>query len=267
MIESPEEAERLDDGRQAARRDHADDPLARRRRLDRRCARATASATLRRPAADDICYATQNRQDAVKEIVARGRVADPRDRLADELERAAARRGRAGARRRGDADRRRERARSPSCSTATRRSASPPAPRRPRSSCRPWSPGSPSCRLRRPRRRSRSHARTSTSGCPREVVARDLRRDSRTRSPRRSRRCGVRHHQRRVAARSRRAGTATESPTSRRNDEPRSSGSTSARRASSRISRSCSSDWCRDAADRERLPLPARPAHGADSVP
>jgi 4-hydroxy-3-methylbut-2-en-1-yl diphosphate reductase len=29
-------------------------------------------ATLKRPAADDICYATQNRQDAVKEIVSRG---------------------------------------------------------------------------------------------------------------------------------------------------------------------------------------------------
>ena len=29
-------------------------------------------SSLRRPAADDICYATQNRQDAVKEIVARG---------------------------------------------------------------------------------------------------------------------------------------------------------------------------------------------------
>ena len=51
-------------------------------------------STLKRPAADDICYATQNRQDAVKEIVSHGRVADPRDRLADELERAAAGRGR-----------------------------------------------------------------------------------------------------------------------------------------------------------------------------
>jgi 4-hydroxy-3-methylbut-2-en-1-yl diphosphate reductase len=29
-------------------------------------------STLKRPAADDICYATQNRQDAVKEIVSRG---------------------------------------------------------------------------------------------------------------------------------------------------------------------------------------------------
>ena len=57
---------------------------------------------LRRPGADDICYATQNRQDAVKEIVSQGATHDPRDRLADQLERAAARRGRAGARRRGD---------------------------------------------------------------------------------------------------------------------------------------------------------------------
>ena len=32
----------------------------------------TASATLRRPAADDICYATQNRQDAVKALAGRG---------------------------------------------------------------------------------------------------------------------------------------------------------------------------------------------------
>ena len=67
--------------------------------------------TLRRPHADDICYATQNRQDAVKAMVARGRDARPRDRLGDELERAAPRRGRAGGRRAGDARRRRERAR------------------------------------------------------------------------------------------------------------------------------------------------------------
>ena len=52
--------------------------------------------TLKRPGADDICYATQNRQDAVKAMVARGRDARPRDRLGDELERAAPRRGRAG---------------------------------------------------------------------------------------------------------------------------------------------------------------------------
>ena len=49
---------------------------------------------LRRPAADDICYATQNRQDAVKAHGRRGRDADPRDRLGDELERAPAGRGR-----------------------------------------------------------------------------------------------------------------------------------------------------------------------------
>ena len=51
---------------------------------------------LRRPGADDICYATQNRQDAVKEIVQRGATLVARDRLADELEREAPRRGRAG---------------------------------------------------------------------------------------------------------------------------------------------------------------------------
>jgi 4-hydroxy-3-methylbut-2-enyl diphosphate reductase len=33
---------------------------------------ATRFGDLRRPAADDICYATQNRQDAVKEMVERG---------------------------------------------------------------------------------------------------------------------------------------------------------------------------------------------------
>ena len=67
----------------------------------------TSQGELRRPHADDICYATQNRQDAVKAMVARGRDVDPRDRLRDELERAAPRRGRAERRRRGDADRRR----------------------------------------------------------------------------------------------------------------------------------------------------------------
>ena len=91
--------------------------------------------TLRRPHADDICYATQNRQDAVKAMVAAGRDARPRDRLADELER----RSDSSRSRRPPARRRRSstaRARSTRRSrTVTRRSASPPARRRRRSSC------------------------------------------------------------------------------------------------------------------------------------
>ena len=50
VVESPEEAAAASttDGK-PRRGDHADDALARRRRADRRRARATASATLRRP--------------------------------------------------------------------------------------------------------------------------------------------------------------------------------------------------------------------------
>ena len=47
------------------------------------------------PPSADICYATQNRQDAVKKICEEA-TAGPRRRLADELEREPARRGRAG---------------------------------------------------------------------------------------------------------------------------------------------------------------------------
>ena len=78
---------------------------------------------LRRPAADDICYATQNRQDAVKELASRGRDADPRDRLARRARTRAGWSRSPSARRDGAADRRRERHRPRRCSTATRPSA------------------------------------------------------------------------------------------------------------------------------------------------
>ena len=58
--------------RQADRGDHADDALARRRRRDGRRAGRALRRSASRPAADDICYATQNRQDAVKELAKQG---------------------------------------------------------------------------------------------------------------------------------------------------------------------------------------------------
>jgi 4-hydroxy-3-methylbut-2-enyl diphosphate reductase len=67
VIESPEDAERLDSrGRPIA--------VVTQTTLSLDDVRATVDAleqrfgTLRRPAADDICYATQNRQDAVKRL-------------------------------------------------------------------------------------------------------------------------------------------------------------------------------------------------------
>ena len=72
VVESPEEARALETNGKPRRGDHADDALAGRRRADRRRARRPRRRTLKRPAADDICYATQNRQDAVKEIVSMG---------------------------------------------------------------------------------------------------------------------------------------------------------------------------------------------------
>jgi 4-hydroxy-3-methylbut-2-enyl diphosphate reductase len=67
VVESPEEAARLDSGGK---------PIAviSQTTLSLDDVRATVDAlqdrfgTLRRPAADDICYATQNRQDAVKRL-------------------------------------------------------------------------------------------------------------------------------------------------------------------------------------------------------
>ena len=71
VIESPEDAEKLDSGGK---------PIAvitqTTLSLDDVASTVDALATrfgdLRRPDADDICYATQNRQDAVKEMVAQG---------------------------------------------------------------------------------------------------------------------------------------------------------------------------------------------------
>jgi 4-hydroxy-3-methylbut-2-enyl diphosphate reductase len=71
VIESPEDARRLDpDGRPVA--------VITQTTLSLDDVRGTVDALherfggLRRPAADDICYATQNRQDAVKEMAAEG---------------------------------------------------------------------------------------------------------------------------------------------------------------------------------------------------
>ena len=71
VIESPEDAERLDaNGRPIA--------VITQTTLSLDDVASTVDALgarfgdLRRPAADDICYATQNRQDAVKEMVAQG---------------------------------------------------------------------------------------------------------------------------------------------------------------------------------------------------
>jgi 4-hydroxy-3-methylbut-2-enyl diphosphate reductase len=71
VVESPEDAERLEvDGRQLAVITQTtlslDDVASTVDALERRF------GDLQRPHADDICYATQNRQDAVKEIARRG---------------------------------------------------------------------------------------------------------------------------------------------------------------------------------------------------
>ena len=168
--------------------------------------------TLRRPHADDICYATQNRQDAVKAMVVAGRDARARDRLGDELERAAARRGRAGGRRAGDAHRRRERAR-----RGADRRPRDDRPHRRRVDARGARAGD-RARLAeaatRCRRRSRSRRRTSTSGCPRRSHAHDEHR-----GPVLDRRgpavaVGDGHHERRLARGRRARASARASPTS-----------------------------------------------------
>jgi len=71
VVESPEEVELLEpNGRPLAVISQTtlslDDVRPTVEALERRY------GTLRRPAADDICYATQNRQDAVKELASRG---------------------------------------------------------------------------------------------------------------------------------------------------------------------------------------------------
>ena len=164
VVESPEEARALATNGKPRRGDHA-----RRRSRSTTSRRSStrsrdhfgdaAAARRRRHLLRDPEPAGRGQGDRLD-----GRDADPRDRLADELERAAARRGRAGARRRGDADRRRERASTTSCSAGTGPSVSPPARRRPRSSSQAVARPARRGRLRRLTRRSRSPARTCTSG-------------------------------------------------------------------------------------------------------
>ena len=89
--------------------------------------------TIYAPKKEDICYATSNRQWAVKEMLNRDRAA-ARDRLAQLVELEPARRGGPRRRRRRPPDRRRDRDRRAAGSTGSRSSASPRAPRRPRSS-------------------------------------------------------------------------------------------------------------------------------------
>ena len=95
VVESPEEARALETDGKPVAVDHPDDALARRRRARPSTRSRDRFGDLRRPAADDICYATQNRQDAVKELVATGATLVLVIGSRDELERAAARRGRA----------------------------------------------------------------------------------------------------------------------------------------------------------------------------
>ena len=122
VIESPEDAAKLDSGGK---------PIAvvTQTTLSLDDVAATVDALgerfgdLRRPAADDICYATQNRQDAVKELGAGRRDADPRDRLGDELERAASRRGGANATARRPSSSTARAGSTRTCSSATRPSA------------------------------------------------------------------------------------------------------------------------------------------------
>ena len=155
--------------RQAGRRDHADDAVARRRRADRRRARGSprhaAAAGRRRHLLRDAEPAGRRQGDGRP-----GRDARARDRLGDELERAAPRRGRAGGRRAGDAHRRRERAR-----RRAHRRARDRRPHRGRvdaGGARPGHRGARSPRsATRCRRRSPSRRKTSTSGCRRRSRA------------------------------------------------------------------------------------------------
>ena len=128
----PDRRRRVARGRARARRRTAsrsrsitpDDALARRRRRRPSTRSSGRFGGLRRPGADDICYATQNRQDAVKEIVAaRARrsilvIGSPTSSNANRLVEVARLRGAEAT-----LDRRRERARPTSSSKATRSSA------------------------------------------------------------------------------------------------------------------------------------------------
>jgi 4-hydroxy-3-methylbut-2-enyl diphosphate reductase IspH len=88
VVESPEEAAQLDSGGKPV-------AVISQTTLSLDDVRATVDAleerfgTLTRPGADDICYATQNRQDAVKRLAEEATLI-PGHRLRDELERPAA---------------------------------------------------------------------------------------------------------------------------------------------------------------------------------
>ena len=118
LVQSVEDAEALEVSDPDARRlRHADDALGRRDRRDRRGAPPAVPGRSRAPKRDDICYATTNRQRAVKEHARRGRP-PARDRLAEQLELEPARRDRPRRRRRRPPDRRRDRDRRGAGSTA-----------------------------------------------------------------------------------------------------------------------------------------------------
>ena len=106
LVETPEDVDRLEiaDPTQAGLPD-ADDALGRRRQSDHRPAASERFPQIANPPKEDICYATQNRQEAVQAAVARGRRGAGAGQP-EQLEQPAA--GRAGARERraGLSDRR-----------------------------------------------------------------------------------------------------------------------------------------------------------------
>ena len=134
LVESVADVDALDarPARPARVRD-ADDAVGRRDRRDHHRAPRGASPRSTRRRSEDICYATSNRQWAVKEMLVGDRPA-ARDRVAQLVELEPARRGRARRRRRVAPDRRRDRDRRGVARTASRSSASRRAPRRRRSS-------------------------------------------------------------------------------------------------------------------------------------
>ena len=163
------------DGRAPGRRSRLPDPdhpVGRRDERDRGGAAARGIPHLQGPPREDICYATQNRQDAVKALVAAGRRA-ARDRLEELLELQPPGRGRARTREAGLPRRRRDRGRP---GVARRRVRRRPHERRQRAgapgrrAC--WS-GSPPAgsttwsRSRSPRRACGSAFRPVCESCPR----------------------------------------------------------------------------------------------------
>ena len=98
LVDGPDDVDQVDGARPGqGRLAVADHPVGRRDDGDGRPAARALPAAAVDPPSDDICYATQNRQVAVKEIAPRVRPGDRR-RLAQLLELGAARRGRPGRR-------------------------------------------------------------------------------------------------------------------------------------------------------------------------